>query len=171
VDNQSYPLKLTKRPETTYLQTWHGSALKNMGFDQPALKAQTRRQQEEQQRSLDRFDRFLVRSEHDVRTLAKAFRLHEKTLLRAGYPRNDALVRARQREAERGVRERGPLAAELGIPEDRTVLLYAPTFRKAGGRHGRFELPFSWCVRTTSIMWCCHRPCRAGSSTYRHVTM
>ncbi|MFF7232845.1 CDP-glycerol glycerophosphotransferase family protein [Streptomyces sp. 2314.4] len=142
VDNQSYPLKLTKRPETTYLQTWHGSALKNMGFDMPSLKAQTREQQAEQQRSLDRFDRFLIRSEHDVHTLAKAFRLKEKTLLRVGYPRNDALVRARQRETELGRRERGPLAAELGIPEDRTVLLYAPTFRKAGGRHGRFELPF-----------------------------
>ncbi|MFG2531946.1 CDP-glycerol glycerophosphotransferase family protein [Streptomyces sp. NPDC048516] len=142
VDNQSYPLKLTKRPETTYLQTWHGSALKNMGFDQPALKAQTRQQQAEQQRSLDRFDRFLIRSEHDVHTLARAFRLKEKTLLRVGYPRNDALVRARQREADLGVRERGPLAATLGIPDDKTVLLYAPTFRKAGGRHGRFELPF-----------------------------
>ncbi|WP_244419890.1 bifunctional glycosyltransferase/CDP-glycerol:glycerophosphate glycerophosphotransferase [Streptomyces hygroscopicus] len=142
VDNQSYPLKLTKRPETTYIQTWHGSALKNMGFDQPSLKAQTRQQQAEQQRSLDRFDRFLIRSEHDVHTLAKAFRLKEKTLLRVGYPRNDALVRARQREAALGARERGPLAAELGIAEDKTVLLYAPTFRKAGGRHGRFELPF-----------------------------
>ncbi|MFG2211728.1 CDP-glycerol glycerophosphotransferase family protein [Streptomyces sp. NPDC048638] len=142
VDNQSYPLKLTKRPETTYLQTWHGSALKNMGFDQPALKATTRRQQAAQQRSLDRFDRFLCRSEHDVRTLARAFRLKEKTLLRVGYPRNDSLVRARQREAELGRRERGELAAELGIPDERTVLLYAPTFRKAGGRHGRFTLPF-----------------------------
>ncbi|MFG2889676.1 CDP-glycerol glycerophosphotransferase family protein [Streptomyces sp. NPDC048248] len=142
VDNQSYPLKLTKRPETTYIQTWHGSALKNMGFDQPALKATTRQQQAEQQSSLDRFDRFLIRSEHDVRTLAKAFRLKERTLLRVGYPRNDALVRAREREAELGRRERGDLAAELGIAEDRTVLLYAPTFRRAGGRHGRFELPF-----------------------------
>ncbi|MFH8567372.1 CDP-glycerol glycerophosphotransferase family protein [Streptomyces sp. NPDC017993] len=142
VDNQSYPLKLTKRPETTYIQTWHGSALKNMGFDQPALKATTRQQQAEQQRSLDRFDRFLIRSEHDVHTLARAFRLQEKTLLRVGYPRNDALVRAREREAELGRRERGDLAAELGIPEDKTVLLYAPTFRRAGGRHGRFELPF-----------------------------
>ncbi|MFJ8674110.1 CDP-glycerol glycerophosphotransferase family protein [Streptomyces sp. NPDC093589] len=142
VDNQSYPLKLTKRPETTYIQTWHGSALKNMGFDQPAQKALTRQQQADQQRSLDRFDRFLVRSEHDVHTLAKAFRLQEKTLLRAGYPRNDALVRSRLREEASGSRERGALAAELGIPDDRTVLLYAPTFRKAGGRHGRFELPF-----------------------------
>ncbi|UQA95044.1 bifunctional glycosyltransferase/CDP-glycerol:glycerophosphate glycerophosphotransferase [Streptomyces halobius] len=142
VDNQSYPLKLTKRPETTYIQTWHGSALKKMGFDQPSLKATTRQEQSAQQRSLDRFDRFLVRSEHDVHTLAKAFRLKEKTLLRVGYPRNDALVQCRRREAERGRRERGPLAAELGIPDDKTVLLYAPTFRKVGGRHGRFELPF-----------------------------
>ncbi|WP_206508076.1 CDP-glycerol glycerophosphotransferase family protein, partial [Streptomyces chrestomyceticus] len=95
VDNQSFPLKLAKRPETTYLQTWHGSALKKMGFDQPAQKTLTRAQQAEQQRALDRFDRFLVRSEHDVRTLAKAFRLPERALLRVGYPRNDALVQAR----------------------------------------------------------------------------
>ncbi|MPY54587.1 bifunctional glycosyltransferase/CDP-glycerol:glycerophosphate glycerophosphotransferase [Streptomyces acidicola] len=149
IDNQSYPLKLTKRPGTTYLQTWHGSALKRMGFDEPEWKLRSRTEQAEQQRTLDRFDRFLVRSEHDVRTLARAFRLKEKTLLRVGYPRNDALVRAREataREAttrEATAREtpgRGPLAAELGIPEDRKVLLYAPTFRRRGQR--RFELPF-----------------------------
>ncbi|MDI3421689.1 bifunctional glycosyltransferase/CDP-glycerol:glycerophosphate glycerophosphotransferase [Streptomyces luteolus] len=142
VDNQSYPLKLTKRPETTYIQTWHGSALKRMGFDEPAWKLRSQPRQEEQQRVLNRFDRFLIRSEHDVRTLAKAFRLQERTLLRVGYPRNDALVHAREREAAEGRRTRGPLAAELGIPEDKQVLLYAPTFRKQGGRSRRFELPF-----------------------------
>ncbi|NGO45957.1 bifunctional glycosyltransferase family 2 protein/CDP-glycerol:glycerophosphate glycerophosphotransferase [Streptomyces sp. YC419] len=134
IDNQSYPLKLTKRPQTTYIQTWHGSALKRMGFDEPEWKLKFRRGQEEQQRTLDRFDHFLIRSEHDVRTLARAFRLKEKTLLRVGYPRNDALVRARQSA------ERPPLAAALGIPEGRKVLLYAPTFRGRG--KGRFELPF-----------------------------
>ncbi|NGO10922.1 bifunctional glycosyltransferase family 2 protein/CDP-glycerol:glycerophosphate glycerophosphotransferase [Streptomyces sp. HC44] len=134
VDNQSYPLKLTKRPRTTYIQTWHGSALKRMGFDEPEWKLRSRPQQEDQQRTLDRFDRFLIRSEHDVRTLAHAFRLKEKTLLRVGYPRNDALVRAR---LEPG---RPSLAAELGIPENKKVLLYAPTFRGRG--KGRFELPF-----------------------------
>ncbi|MFZ3496280.1 bifunctional glycosyltransferase/CDP-glycerol:glycerophosphate glycerophosphotransferase [Streptomyces sp. 5.8] len=142
VDNQSFPLKLTKRPETTYIQTWHGSALKRMGFDLPELKAATRARQDAQQAGLDRFDRFLIRSEHDVQTLAKAFRLPEKALLRVGYPRNDALAQARQREADGGARERGPLAAELGIPADKKVLLYAPTFRKAGGRQAHFELPF-----------------------------
>ncbi|WP_406477109.1 CDP-glycerol glycerophosphotransferase family protein [Streptomyces sp. NBC_01615] len=143
VDNQSYPLKLTKRPQTTYLQTWHGSALKRMGFDEPEWKVKSRAEQAEQQRNLDRFDRFLIRSEHDVRTLARAFRLQERTLLRVGYPRNDALVRAREREESTGRRERGPLAAELGIPEGKQILLYAPTFRQRGGAgQRRFELPF-----------------------------
>ncbi|MFJ8540501.1 CDP-glycerol glycerophosphotransferase family protein [Streptomyces sp. NPDC093586] len=142
VDNQGFPLKLVKRPETTYIQTWHGSALKRMGFDLAEFKAMTRAQQQFQQDALDRFDRFLIRSEHDVRTLAKAFRLQEKTLLRVGYPRNDSLVRTRRQELAEGRRKPSPLAAELGIPEDKTVLLYAPTFRKAGGRSSRFELPF-----------------------------
>ncbi|WP_406169800.1 CDP-glycerol glycerophosphotransferase family protein [Streptomyces sp. NBC_00996] len=141
VDNQSYPLKLTKRRETTYIQTWHGSALKRMGFDEPEWKLKSRERQAEQQRTLDRFDRFLIRSEHDVRTLARAFRLQERTLLRVGYPRNDELVQAREREEATGRRERGPLAARLRIPEGKQVLLYAPTFRRRGGGQ-RFELPF-----------------------------
>ncbi|MFI7410667.1 CDP-glycerol glycerophosphotransferase family protein [Streptomyces sp. NPDC049627] len=134
IDNQSYPLKLTKRPGTTYIQTWHGSALKRMGFDEAGWKLKSRPEQAEQQRALDRFDHFLIRSEHDVRTLAKAFRLREKTLLRVGYPRNDELARARE------AAERPPLADELGIPAGKKVLLYAPTFRHQGGR--RFALPF-----------------------------
>lgn len=142
VDNQSYPLKLTKRPRTTYIQTWHGSALKRMGFDESEWKLKSREEQAEQQRTLDRFDRFLIRSEHDVRTLARAFRLQERTLLRVGYPRNDALAQARRREEAEGRRERGPLAAELGIPEDKQILLYAPTFRQRGSGQRRFELPF-----------------------------
>lgn len=113
-----------------------------MGFDEAEWKLKSREEQAEQQRTLDRFDRFLIRSEHDVRTLARAFRLQERTLLRVGYPRNDALVRARQREEAGGQRERGPLAAELGIPEDKQILLYAPTFRSRDGGQRRFELPF-----------------------------
>jgi CDP-glycerol glycerophosphotransferase len=143
IDNQGFPLKLTKRPGTTYIQTWHGSALKRMGFDEPRHKLLSRPGQEEYQRALDRFDHFLIRSEHDVRTLATSLRLREEVPLRTGYPRNDALVAARRREEASGIRERGPLAAELQIPEDRQVLLYAPTFRSGtGGGVRGFHLPF-----------------------------
>ncbi|WP_107503044.1 bifunctional glycosyltransferase/CDP-glycerol:glycerophosphate glycerophosphotransferase [Streptomyces tsukubensis] len=141
IDNQGFPLKLGKRPETTYIQTWHGSALKRMGFDEPEYKAKTRPAQRSYQQALDRFDHFLVRSEHDVRTLAHGFRLDEDVLMRTGYPRNDALVAAVRAEKETGVRDRGEAARRLGLPEGKTVLLYAPTFR--AGQDGK-ALPFAF---------------------------
>jgi CDP-glycerol glycerophosphotransferase len=142
IDNQGFPPKLSKPPHTTYVQTWHGSAIKRMGFDDPALRVRSRPERDAFQRALDRFDHFLVRSEHDTRTLARAFRLPEHVLLRTGYPRNDALVAARREEERTGARVRGPLAAALGIPDDHVVLLYAPTFRGAPGARQRFVLPF-----------------------------
>ncbi|MER5641394.1 bifunctional glycosyltransferase family 2 protein/CDP-glycerol:glycerophosphate glycerophosphotransferase [Kitasatospora sp. NPDC002227] len=136
VDNQGYPYRLRKRPETTYVQTWHGSALKKMGYDLASLKRQTLAQQAEYQAGLDRFDHFVVRSEHDVRTLAPAYRLSERQLLRTGYPRNDVLV-------HEGVVKDRQLAGELGIDLTRPVVLYAPTFRSdARGVARPFELPF-----------------------------
>ncbi|WP_406508645.1 CDP-glycerol glycerophosphotransferase family protein [Streptomyces sp. NBC_00212] len=143
IDNQGFPMKLTKRPGTTYIQTWHGSALKRMGFDVPQMKLLNRAGQATHQKVLDRFDHFLIRSEHDVRTLASGFRLRDEVLLRTGYPRNDALVAAREQEAGSGERVRGPIAEQLGIAADKKVLLYAPTFRASeSGAVKKFELPF-----------------------------
>jgi CDP-glycerol glycerophosphotransferase len=141
IDNQGYPLKLDKRPETTYIQTWHGSALKRMGFDEPGYRMLSEPEQAAYQRSLDRFDHFVVRGEHDVRTLARAYRIPDEKLLRTGYPRNDALVRAR--ETATPDPDAMPLAERLGISRDRPVVLYAPTFRAhPGGRVREFEFPF-----------------------------
>src|SRR5262249_33513323 len=38
VDNQGFPREAVKRPQTTYIQTWHGSAYKRMGHDEPGVK-------------------------------------------------------------------------------------------------------------------------------------
>ncbi|MER7175881.1 CDP-glycerol glycerophosphotransferase family protein [Streptomyces mesophilus] len=129
VDNQGFPHTLNKPGHTTYLQTWHGSAYKRMGYDEIRHKMQNAPQRTQLARAIDRFDHFLVRSEHDVRTLAHAYRIPEERLLRAGYPRNDRLVEARLRDEREGRFPRPALAAELGIPDHKTVVLYAPTFR------------------------------------------
>ncbi|UXY23768.1 bifunctional glycosyltransferase family 2 protein/CDP-glycerol:glycerophosphate glycerophosphotransferase [Streptomyces cynarae] len=142
IDNQGFPLMLRKRPETTYIQTWHGSALKRMGFDEPSCRVMSEHEQRAFQQALDRFDHFLVRSEHDVRTLARAYRIPEWKLLRTGYPRNDALVRAARhpQTADPAVRR---LAERLGIRPDSRVVLYAPTFRaRPDGGVRDFRLPF-----------------------------
>ncbi|MCW7940895.1 CDP-glycerol:glycerophosphate glycerophosphotransferase [Streptomyces hygroscopicus] len=142
VDNQGFPLRLPKRPETTYIQTWHGSALKRMGFDEPSYRVMSEQEQLSYQEALDRFDHFVVRSEHDVRTLAEAYRIPEEKLLRTGYPRNDALVRA-ARDPQAPDPALRALAERLGITPDRRVVLYAPTFRaRPDGGVREFEFPF-----------------------------
>ncbi|MFC7309805.1 CDP-glycerol:glycerophosphate glycerophosphotransferase [Streptomyces monticola] len=140
VDNQGFPHALGKRPRTTYLQTWHGTAYKRMGFDETGVRMQNLPQRERLQRAVDRFDRFLVRSEHDVRTLGGAYRIPDERLLRLGYPRNDRLVAARARDEAEGRFPRPALAAKLGIPDHKQVVLYAPTFRGALKKDKKLQL-------------------------------
>ncbi|MEU0353974.1 bifunctional glycosyltransferase/CDP-glycerol:glycerophosphate glycerophosphotransferase [Streptomyces cyaneofuscatus] len=143
VDNQGFPQHLRKPARTTYLQTWHGSAYKRMGFDETRVRLQNAPQRERLQQAVHRFDHFLVRSEHDVATLARAYRLPEDRLLRTGYPRNDALVAERTRTETEGRLPRPPLAGALGIDDHKKVVLYAPTFRggpAAGGKQARLRL-------------------------------
>ncbi|WP_326684027.1 CDP-glycerol:glycerophosphate glycerophosphotransferase [Streptomyces microflavus] len=142
VDNQGFPQNLRKPARTTYLQTWHGSAYKRMGFDERRVQLQNAPQRDRLQQAVHRFDHFLVRSEHDVVTLAHAYRLPEDRLLRTGYPRNDALIAERTRAETEGRLPRPPLAGELGIDDHKKVVLYAPTFRggPAGGKQARRRL-------------------------------
>ncbi|MFD3972030.1 CDP-glycerol glycerophosphotransferase family protein [Streptomyces cyaneofuscatus] len=143
VDNQGFPQHLRKPARTTYLQTWHGSAYKRMGFDETRVRLQNAPQRERLQQAVHRFDHFLVRSEHDVATLARAYRLPEDRLLRTGYPRNDTLIAERTRTETEGRLPRPPLAGALGIDDHKKVVLYAPTFRGgpgAGGKQARRRL-------------------------------
>ncbi|MYS79941.1 bifunctional glycosyltransferase/CDP-glycerol:glycerophosphate glycerophosphotransferase [Embleya scabrispora] len=139
IDNQGFPADAVKNKGTTYIQTWHGSALKRMGFDIPTVKQASEAERDRLQTAVDRFDHFVVRSEHDVRTLVAAYRLRAE-ILRVGYPRNDALVDPSHMDDELT-----RLRTELGLDADdtRRVLLYAPTFRQAPeGSIMPFEMPF-----------------------------
>ncbi|WP_067462093.1 bifunctional glycosyltransferase/CDP-glycerol:glycerophosphate glycerophosphotransferase [Actinomadura macra] len=133
IDDQGYPDGLRKRSETTYIQTWHGSAYKPMGMDQPGLKGAPRSEQARLRRMVGRFDCFLVRSEHDVATLARGLGVRAE-LLPAGYPRNDPLVTGMGGDPELAA-EVAALRRSLGLGDGRRVVLYAPTFRTGpGGR-------------------------------------
>ncbi|WP_410050031.1 CDP-glycerol glycerophosphotransferase family protein [Actinomadura sp. CNU-125] len=83
---------------------------------------------------VDRYDCFLVRSDHDVRTLCPALGVRAP-LLPSGYPRNDPLVAGADGDPELAA-EIAALRRSLGLDRDgRRVLLYAPTF--ATGPRGR----------------------------------
>jgi CDP-glycerol glycerophosphotransferase len=134
VDNQGFPREAVKRPQTTYIQTWHGSAYKLMGVDAPETKRGTRAQRARLQEMVDRFDHFLIRSEQDAHTLVKGLGVRAD-LIRSGYPRNDALI---NREDPAALRKK------LKLTDGRKVVLYAPTFRTDpnGRPQKRLEMPF-----------------------------
>ncbi|MEV0406420.1 CDP-glycerol glycerophosphotransferase family protein [Actinoallomurus sp. NPDC050550] len=134
VDNQGFPREAVKRPQTTYIQTWHGSAYKLMGVDAPETKRGTRAQRARLQEMVDRFDHFLIRTEQDAQTLVKGLGVRAE-LIRSGYPRNDALINGEDPTA---------LRKKLKLTDGRKVVLYAPTFRtdERGRPEKRLEMPF-----------------------------
>lgn len=98
-----------------YMQTWHGDRpIKKICYDTglPDYRLE------------EVADRVLTGSEFGERMYRTAFR-YPGEYLRAGAPRNDALVRDDPAEV-RAMREK------LGVTDDTGLLLYAPTYREFG---------------------------------------
>ncbi|MFF7249495.1 CDP-glycerol glycerophosphotransferase family protein [Embleya sp. NPDC008237] len=131
VDNHAVPSMCPKRPGQEYIQTWHGTALKRMGFDLPSVKRGSQGSIESLRAQFRRWDYFMVRCDHDLQTLVPAFE-YTGELLEYGYPRNDLL----QQDGRAAARDR--VRAALDIPADKRVVLYAPTYRESA-RNGRHD--------------------------------
>lgn len=105
-----------KKKGTFYLNTWHGSAIKRMGSDivsgNTAFSAK-----------LSSADIMLAQSQYDVDIFSYAFAIPPEKFRMVGLPRNDELLHYTQ-ERVHAVRR------QLGIPSEKKVLLYAPTYRE-----------------------------------------
>ncbi len=119
VANTHTDIEWSKKPGATYLQTWHGTPLKRFHHDvlwsPPGL--------------LERFDADIARwdvlvSPNAASTprLRQAFRYHGK-IIETGYPRNDVLSDPGRDSVRASVRR------QLGLADDVTAVLYAPTWR------------------------------------------
>jgi CDP-glycerol glycerophosphotransferase len=106
-----------KKKRTLCFNTWHGTPIKVMGID---IKEDN---QSFRSKINVRADIILAQSQYDIDKYSHAFQMPASKFLLAGYPRNDVLANYTSEEASR-IRDR------LGIPEDKIVLLYAPTFRE-----------------------------------------
>ncbi|MFD1931443.1 CDP-glycerol glycerophosphotransferase family protein [Nonomuraea mangrovi] len=133
VDSHGFPLDYPKPRGTRYLQTWHGQGIKSIGFDAPDLRADLPGPREQWRAAVARWDALISPSAEFSRYFVPALG-YEGPVLRYGTPRCDTLVRG---EPPEGVRER------LEIPQDRRILLYAPTYRdgaKSSGMSVRVDL-------------------------------
>ncbi|WP_406831861.1 CDP-glycerol glycerophosphotransferase family protein [Pedococcus sp. KACC 23699] len=117
VDNQTFPRYVRKRPGQRYLQTWHGIPLKKMGKDKLGVRLPPQRPD----RGTGAWDELVVPGPYFERTFLPAFD-YRGGLVKFGTPRNDALVD--------GSVTRADARRALDLPQDATVVLYAPTFRE-----------------------------------------
>jgi CDP-glycerol glycerophosphotransferase len=134
-----------KRDGQVYVQTWHGTPLKRIGFDvsQPQFISGTR-YLDHLARDVAKWDLLLSPNPFSTPILRQAFR-YEGEIGETGYPRNDVLCGADADRVAARVR------ATLGIPAGKRVIMYAPTWRDnqyyASGRYRfdfRLDLEQAW---------------------------
>jgi len=133
VANTTLP-HLAPRRRTLYLQTWHGTPYKRIGFenlnridDKDGLKGLARQ--------YGSWTHLLSQNRHSTEVFRRAFRF-EGPILETGYPRNDILLSPQAAALRATVRK------ELAIPEDCQAVLHAPTFRDdQQGTGGEYLLP------------------------------
>ena len=113
------------------VQTWHGCGLyKKVGHDIPNKPAGYDKRLSYIARHITLF---LSGAQAFSDTVIRGAFGYEGEILNSGLPRNDLLLKDADRAAAaRRVRE------TLGIPADRKLLLFAPTFRDRGAAHGQF---------------------------------
>lgn len=127
------PNSITKRDGQLYIQTWHGDKfLKKIANDAAADIDSYKWRKVASDFCESRIcDYFVTGCEWFVPIAASAFG-YKGAMLRSGMPRNDRLVDLDESECRR-------IKAELGIPEDVRVLIYAPTFRDYNSTQERVD--------------------------------
>ncbi|HVH94765.1 MAG TPA: CDP-glycerol glycerophosphotransferase family protein, partial [Nocardioidaceae bacterium] len=125
VNNATFRQEFAKRPDQIYLNTWHGTALKHMGFDMPGGGPESRNVT----RNLLNADYLVSANSFMTESMYRgAYRLQgifRGAVIEEGQPRLDRQFQAMQNPEETlaALEARG-----LGIG-GRKVVLYAPTWR------------------------------------------
>lgn len=122
INSTSFPDYFIKKNGQTYLNTWHGTPLKNMGrsdIDSPHMITNI-------QRNFLMSDYILFPNKHTEEIITRDYMLpglYKGHYIREGYPRNDVFYL-----------ENNNIRNELNL-NDKKIIVYMPTWRGKLGRH------------------------------------
>lgn len=125
VTNSRMPLWIPKPKHTIYLQTWHGTPLKKLAADMDEVHmpgTTTSIYKESFMRESRNWDYLISPNRYSTEIFKRAF-MFEKEMIETGYPRNDYLYVCNEPNNIKNLKMR------FGIPLDKKVILYAPTWR------------------------------------------
>lgn len=117
-----------KRKNCVYLNTWHGIPIKTVGN-----MAEGRNDYD-----FSYIDYFCISGDYEIDLYKKAFNVHSSQIIKTGLPRNDVLYRTNKKEIE-------ALKEKIGLPLDKKLILYAPTWRDSndGGKSYSIRPPMN----------------------------
>ena len=151
-----------KRPGTTFLQTWHGTPLKRIGFDIPRDGSRAARQAVATLRhNVQRWDLLLSPNRYSTPILREAFGYDGPDRGDRLPPQRPAALAPTRRRSGSDVR------ARLGIEPGKRVVLYAPTFRDAADFALEPEVDRMRPGARPGRTWCCCAPTRSTPARAR----
>ena len=101
-----------KKKKCRYLNTWHGLSLNHCGNAVPGRK----------DFDYSNVDFMCYESEYHKKIIMRDFGALEEAMIPSGLPRNDTLYRTTPEEVD-------AIKTRLGLPKDKKIILYAPTWR------------------------------------------
>lgn len=120
------PKYIIKKPDCTYIQTWHGTPLKKLALDMDTVHMAGEKGIDNYRNNFiantSTWDYLISQNNFSSEIFRRAFAF-DKEMLEIGYPRNDVLF------AKNNEQDITDLKNQLGIPLDKKVILYAPTWR------------------------------------------
>jgi CDP-glycerol glycerophosphotransferase len=130
VSNDHWPRSVARRSSQTWLQTWHGAPLKRIGHDLAGHPKARREYRGVLGQPSENWQYVVSPGAFATPILHRAFSPNAQ-VIETGLPRTDVLLRPdRDRLAEE-------VKLRLGLPADKRVVLYAPTYRDhLGARDG-----------------------------------
>lgn len=138
ISNSRIPEAIYKKRSQVYVQCWHGTPLKKLGYDiqvegKNALNS-NKDIREKYRSDAKRYSFMLSSSRFCTEKFISAFNLKafgkENIIIEQGFPRNDILSNYEEKDVE-AVKRR------LGIPKEKRIILYAPTWRDNQHESGR----------------------------------
>lgn len=140
VNNVRLPNWMPKPNNTVYIQTWHGTPLKKLGIDIEEIHmpdTDTESYKRNFVLEASKWDYLVSPNAYSTEIFKRAFDYRGK-VIESGYPRNDVLTSPAEGQLQ-------DIKRNLGIPVDKKVMLYAPTWRDnefyQKGKY-RFEFQF-----------------------------
>jgi CDP-glycerol glycerophosphotransferase len=117
------PSWLPRKQSQIMLETWHGTPLKKLVFDMEDVHAVNPHYKNIVYKQSRGWNYLLSDNPFSTEKFQSCFRFEREKILEVGYPANDPLYAPDLEERAAAIKK------TLGIPLDKKVLLYAPTWR------------------------------------------